>query len=324
MTLEQPQTWEMRLLTWAQEAFDSDHHRGLVQSDNTALEAAYRHCAQITRAHSRTFYMASGLLPQQKQQAARALYAFSRITDDIVDAPGTAESRGDRLDLWRQMLAGHAVIDEKVCAAWWDAQARFDIPPGYMHQLIDGVARDLSKTRYDTFTEVAEYAYGVASTVGLMAMHIIGFAGDYALPYAIKLGVALQVTNILRDVAEDWHNGRVYLPQQEMAAFQVSEADLTAGIVNNRWREFMAFQIARARRLYQEARPGITLLDRDGRFAIAAAADLYEAILSDIEAHDYDVFSRRAHISKLGKLGRLPGIWWRSQRPTAHQVAAGK
>jgi phytoene synthase len=145
-------------------------------------------------------------------------------------------------------------------------------------------------------------------------MHIVGFKGVEAIPYAIRLGVALQMTNILRDIGEDWQNGRVYLPQDELAAFNLSEADIANGRVSNRWREFMAFQIERNRQLYAESHDGIALLHRNGRFAIAAAADLYQAILSDIEAHDYDVFSRRAHIGAMGKLMRLPGIWRRSRK----------
>ncbi|MEO8392138.1 MAG: squalene/phytoene synthase family protein, partial [Chloroflexota bacterium] len=134
-----------------------------------------------------------------------------------------------------------------------------------------------------------------------------------ALPYAVKLGVALQMTNILRDVGEDWQAGRLYLPQEELAAFHLTEADIGRGQSGARWRDFMRFQIERTRRLYDEAEPGIAMLNPDGRFAISAAADLYRAILTDIEAHDYDVFSRRAHIGAVGKLARLPRIWRKSR-----------
>jgi phytoene synthase len=182
-----------------------------------------------------------------------------------------------------------------------------------LNKLLDGVASDLSKSRYQTFDELAAYAYSVASTVGLMAMHIIGFSGPEAIPFAVKLGVALQVTNILRDIAEDWRNGRVYLPQEDLARFGLTDADLAAGKVTPAWRAFMRFQIVRVRRLYTESWPGIAMLKEDGRFAIAAATDLYEAILDDIEAHDYDVFSRRAHLTGWGKLRRLPGIWLKAQ-----------
>ena len=186
----------------------------------------------------------------------------------------------------------------------------------YAEQLIEGVRRDLTISRYATFQDLTGYCYGVASTVGLMAMHVIGYRDEEAVPYAIKLGVALQLTNILRDVGEDWSMARVYLPQDELAAFDITEADLAAGTVNPRWVEFMRFQIERNRRLYREAIPGIAMLHRDGRFAIAAAADLYSAILGDIERHGGDVFHRRAHVSALGKLRRLPRIW----APGAHHV----
>jgi phytoene synthase len=145
-----------------------------------------------------------------------------------------------------------------------------------------------------------------------MSMHIVGYHGEEAIPYAVKLGVALQLTNILRDVAEDWQNGRLYLPLDELAAFGLTEADIEAGIVDERWRAFMKFQIGRIRQLYAEALPGIGYLNKQGRFAIAAAAELYQAILNDIEDHEYDVFGRRAYITKWEKLRRLPGIWWRS------------
>lgn len=314
MTLLHVQPWEVRLLAWAEEAFHSHTHNALIKTDSHTLAKAYHYCAHITRQHSRTFYMASALLPPDKRQAARALYAFCRITDDIVDR---AEGQNclERLNQWRlEILGAPPAPQSLIGVAWADTQARFRIPHGYALQLIDGVARDLNHTTYQTFDELAEYAYGVASTVGLMVMHIMGFSGADALPYAIRLGVALQVTNILRDVGEDWRNGRLYLPQEELKAFGIEVADIAKGHIDERWRNFMRFQIARNRQLYAEARPGIRLLDKDGRFAIMAAADLYEAILNDIEAHDFDVFHRRAHTSVIGKLRRLPFIWWRSKR----------
>jgi phytoene synthase len=146
-----------------------------------------------------------------------------------------------------------------------------------------------------------------------MAMHIIGFSSEAAIPYAVKLGVALQLTNILRDIAEDWRAGRVYLPQDELAAYGLTEDAIATGYVDSRWSEFMRFQIDRNRRLYSESLPGIAMLNADGRFAIAAAAELYQAILTDIEAHNCDVFSRRSYVSLPGKLGLLPRIWWQSQ-----------
>jgi phytoene synthase len=220
-------------------------------------------------------------------------------------------------DWWGDALTGPPPPENLVAVAWSDTVARYQIPVAYAQQLIHGVARDLHQSRYETFNDLADYAYGVASTVGLMSMHIIGFRSEEAVRYAVKLGVALQLTNILRDVAEDWRRGRLYLPQDELAAFGLTEADIEHGAVTDRWRAFMKFQIGRTRRLYAEAWPGIALLEPEGRFAIAAAADLYRLILDDIEAHDYDVFSRRAYVSQWGKLRRLPALWWQTRRMSA-------
>lgn len=306
-------TWERQLLDWAHEGLDAQPARSQpFTRDEHTLAAAYARCEEITRAHSRTFFMASGLLPPAKQRAARALYAFCRISDDLID--GGDENGLARLEEWRRCALAAPPCDDPVALAWAHTRTTYNIPVRYAEQLIAGVARDVAASRYAGFADLAAYCYGVASTVGLMAMHIIGYAGREAIPYAVKLGVALQLTNILRDVGEDWRAGRLYLPQDELADYGLTEADIARGRVDDRWRAFMRFQIARARLLYAEAMPGIALLDASGRFAIAAAAELYRAILDDIAAHDYDVFNRRAHIGALAKLARLPGIWWRSRR----------
>jgi phytoene synthase len=315
MALQLRHSWEYQLLSWAQEAMHAHTPSPSILADADALKAAYAHCDEITRTHSRTFFLASSLLPTQKRHAARALYAFCRVTDDIVDEYTDPQMAQNVLNNWRDRTnAAHPPATDMVALAWADTKARFDIPWGYSEQLIDGVARDMKQKRYETFDDLAGYSYGVASTVGLMAMHIIGFSGEDALPYAVRLGVALQVTNILRDVAEDWQMGRLYLPLEDLAAFDLSEDDIERGIVDDRWRDFMRFQIDRTRHLYAESLDGIAMLDSDGRFAIGVAAELYQAILEDIEAHDYDVFTRRAHISMIGKMSRLPGIWRRSRR----------
>jgi phytoene synthase len=241
------------------------------------------------------------------------MYAFCRVSDDLVDC--MSENRYPRLLEWRkESLANHPPVNNLVALAWADARATFEIPRQYAEQLLDGIATDLEQTRYQTFNDLAHYCYGVASTVGLMTMHMVGYSNIDAIPYAIKLGVALQLTNILRDIHEDWVNGRLYLPQDELEAFGLSEADIAAGVVDDRWREFMRYQIQRARLLYAEALPGIALLGRRGRFAIGAAAELYQAILDDIEAHDFDVFQRRAHTTAVQKLNKLPGIWLRARK----------
>lgn len=302
-------SWESSLLSRAYHALDNHISSEPIESDQKQLECAYAYCTQVTRLHSRTFYLASALLPPPQRRAVRALYAFCRVSDDLVDNGGA--DRLWRLRLWRQeSLLIHPHPENLVALAWADTRARFGIPRQYAEQLLDGVAVDIRQTRYQTFRELAHYCYGAASTVGLMSMHIVGYTSEGAIPYAIKLGVALQLTNILRDVGEDWRNGRFYLPLEELAAFNLTEEDVAAGDVDGRWRAFMHFQISRTRRLYQEALPGIGLLEPRGRFAIAAAAGLYQAILDDIEAHDHDVFNRRAYVGEVEKLKRLPGIWW--------------
>jgi len=308
-------TWEHNLLDLATEAIHlhDEQPRAAMTFESDLLENAYGYCEHVTALHSRSFHLASGLLTEQKRRAARALYAFCRTSDDIVDQ--AAADQAARLGEWRlRATREHPPTDDLVAVAWADARLQYNIPLRYAEQLIEGVARDFTQTRYATFADLTEYCYGVASTVGLMSMHIIGFSGPEAIPYAIKLGVALQMTNILRDVGDDWRMGRVYLPQDEQAAHGLSEDDLAAGVVTDRWRAFMRFQVERNRRLYIEAMPGISMLNRDGRFAIAAAAELYRGILNAIEANDYDVFGRRAYVGKWGKLRMLPGIWWRSRR----------
>jgi phytoene synthase len=322
------QTWELPLLSRAQEAYLAVAGTAtprIAAHNPRILERAYDYCERVTAAHSRSFYWATQLLPREKRQAIRALYAFCRVSDDIVDRPRkrqSADQTEHALLRWRRQAMSQAVYTDMpsgvaahdlIAVAWADTRARYAIPACYAEQLIDGVARDFQQTRYRTFAELAAYAYGVASTVGLMSMHVIGYASEDAIPYAIKLGVALQLTNILRDVGEDWRSGRLYLPLGELDASALTEEDIAAGRVDERWRAFMRFQIARTRCLYAEAWPGISLLNRDGRFAVAAASELYRAILDDIAAHDYDVFSRRAHIGAWGKLRRLLLIGWRSR-----------
>jgi phytoene synthase len=175
--------------------------------------------------------------------------------------------------------------------------------------LIDGVNRDLTQTRYQTFDELTTYCYGVASTVGLMSMYIVGFKSNEAIPYAIKLGVALQMTNILRDVGEDYRNGRLYLPREELAFYGIREQDIAEGRLNDNWRQFMKFQIERTRKLYEESWAGVKMLEREGQLAIGAASVFYQGILNEIEKNHYDVFTRRASLSAMGKVGKIPALW---------------
>ncbi len=311
-------SWEYKLLKLAREARPVAGSAQHSLYESAVLRQAHQYCAEITTQHSRSFYLATRLLPAQKRRAIRALYAFCRIADNLVDCPSA--DAGSQLALWcKKALSAHPRPDDLVAAAWADTRLRYQIPPRYAEQLIEGVAQDFTRVRYQTFEQLTAYAYGVASTVGLMSMYIIGFEGPEALPYAIKLGVALQITNILRDVGEDWRTGRLYLPGDELSAFGLDESDIAAGRVGDRWRAFMQFQIARNRRLYEESLPGVGLLHRDGQAAVAAAAVLYQGILDDIEQHDYDVFSRRAYLSGWQKLQRLRQAWQVVSRQEARQ-----
>lgn len=275
---------------------------------DASLRKAYKQAEKITSRHSKSFYFASGLLPEEKRSAVRALYAFCRTVDDIVDESSDS-ARDTQLDYWRRMIETASFADDDlVAAAWADTLTRYHIPRHYALQLIDGVARDLFQARYQTFEELATYCYGVASTVGLMSMYIIGFENNDAVPYAIKLGVALQMTNILRDVGQDYKNGRLYLPREELVFYGIQEADIDAGRVTDHWRQFMQFQIERTRQLYRESWAGVKLLEREGQLAVGAASVFYQGILDEIERSDYDVFSRRASLNAWGKLTRLPAL----------------
>lgn len=313
----QPYSWEHSLLSMAYEAYASPTLNIAGVADARRLAQSYAQCAKITARNSHSFYIASAFLPAEKRRAVRALYAFCRITDDIVDNPdAAADADAQAAASHHKLAAWHKSITiaspshhEPVALAFAHARNKYNVPWRYVEQLIEGVARDTIQKRYETFEDLASYAYGVASTVGLMSMHIIGFDGAEAIPYAVRLGVALQLTNILRDVAEDWKNGRLYLPLKELADFGLGEEDIARGVVTPAWQAFMRYQIARARDLYAEAMPGIAMLAPEGRFSITAAAELYRAILADIEAHACDNLSRRAHISTPAKLAMLPAIW---------------
>ena len=312
MVAEMPR-WERQLIALAEEGVGRAHTPTSPRIDaNGALEKAYSISEAITAEYSRSFHFASRFLPPHKRRAIRALYAFCRITDDIVDEPKSDPVA--ELANWRRATLS-SVVDraDPVALAWNDTRRRFHIPVRYAEQLIEGIGRDLRPAMYKSFDSLAQYCYGVASTVGLMSMHIIGFSNPKAVHYAVKMGVALQLTNILRDVGEDLSMGRLYLPLDELSAFDISIDQLYAERVDQNWREFMRFQVGRARRLFSEAWPGIRLLHKDGRLAVAAAADLYGGILAEIEANGYDVFAHRAHLSSTKKLTRLPAIWLRTR-----------
>jgi phytoene synthase len=270
-----------------------------------SLDACYEECHGIVRFHSKSFSLSSRFLPYEKRRAVWAVYAFCRTADDIVDRVGDPAERLAAIDAWESQLrsayAGHA--SNPIYRAFADALARFDLPIAAALDLLRGARMDISVNRYATYAELSDYCYLVASTVGVLTMPVLGASSaDDPSSYAVTLGRAMQLTNIVRDVGEDARMDRIYLPADEMALFRYTEADLFAGTVDERFVGLMRFQIERARRLYREAEPGIAKLLPESRYAVRLAMHLYRSILDAVEANGYDVFTRRAYVPMYEKV----------------------
>lgn len=271
------------------------------------LAESYAHCRELARVNGKSFYFASHALPPARRRATYALYAFCRTADDLVDR-AIASSATQIEDDLAEMRNGLAAIYAGSVPAGplWPAMAdtirRYRIPPHPFFDLLDGVAMDLDCTRYATFDDLQVYCYKVASVVGLMMCYVFGYRNVRALPYAEKMGLAMQLTNILRDVAEDLRMGRIYLPAEELEAFGLSEQDLQEGRMDGRFEEFMRFQIARARGLYNEAHAGIAMLSPLSRLTAHLMGRVYAGILTAIEQQGYDVFKGRAYLTTGDKL----------------------
>jgi 15-cis-phytoene synthase len=277
-----------------------------------SLPEAYQICLEITRKHSRSFFLSTQLLPPEKRQAIRALYAFCRTSDDLVDQPQADATQA--LAAWvEQVHAPLPAPDNPVLLAWNDTVARYAVPRALPDELLAGITMDLTVNRYQTFDDLWLYCYRVASVVGLISMWIIGYR-EGAVDYAIKLGVALQLTNILRDVGEDARRGRIYLPQEDLDRFGLCDQDILHGRCDEPFRALMRFEIERANCLYEEDWLGIALLNSDGQLAIAAAAEIYRGILGKIQQNYYDVYQRRAYVPLAHKLLLL----WRARRRLRH------
>ena len=278
-------------------------------------------CRHIVQRHARTFSVASRFLPPEKRRAAFALYAFCRLADDIVDVRGHEADSSEVVallsDYRRQLelaLDGRAsgpVLSEVLWAA-----RRFQVPSDLLVELVEGVARDCAPVRYVTWRELSAYCEGVASSVGEMCTYVFGVVGDqeacrHARRRARTLGIAMQLTNILRDVGEDARIGRCYLPDEDLAQFGLTRDRVLAGHLRGdaRWRALMIFEVARARALYADAMPGISLLSPDSRRCAAACAMGYAGILGAIEALDYDTFSSRARLGAVARAGVLWTAW---------------
>jgi len=265
-------------------------------------------CRRITRHHARTFYLASACLPRATRQHAYAVYGFCRWADDGVDdARDRAEAAG-RLDRARRALDlayGHSQAPPGLLAFRRTVRLR-SIPRHLFDDLLDGMEMDLDVARYADFEALDRYCYRVAGVVGLMMTHVFGYRSERCLPHALALGTAMQLTNILRDIAEDHRMGRIYLPQDELERFGVGESELAVGKVNDRFRALMRFQVARARRYYAGSEAGIPWLSGESsRLTVRVMGRLYGGILGAIERQGYDVFRARARVSAPRKLATL-------------------
>jgi phytoene synthase len=281
-------------------------------------------CWEILREHGKTFHLMARLLGPTRGNAIAALYGFARVADDLVDErdPG-ADPERIRDELQAMLDELHLAVEGRSSTPRFvvlgETVRRYGIPLQPFHELVTGVAMDLDQRRYRTFAELERYCYCVAGTVGLLITPVAGYrAGSAALEHAKTLGTAMQLTNILRDVGEDHARGIVYLPEDELDAFGLSAADLPRHRDDPAFRALMEFQIARARRLYDEGLALIPLLtSRRGRAAFQFACDAYAGILDRIRDNGYDVFTRRAHLSLPQKLGMIPVCTWRALHRSA-------
>ena len=284
---------------------------GSETDESLSIDQAYERCRRIAQEVARTFYYGSLFLPAPKRRASWALYAFCRIADDIADEPVLYPEPLHALDAWRHALEDVYAGRPRgpVMRAWADMLEHYPVPLGPALELLDGVEMDVRSVRYATFDELHLYCYRVAGTVGLLMSPVLGYQDQAALDAAVDLGIAMQLTNILRDVGADLSQGRVYLPEEDLAAFGYSRIELEHGMLNDAFVRLIEFQMARAEDYYRRGMRGIALLDADVRLAIALSATLYRRILGRIRRNRYDVFTHRAHVPALGKLTAVPGTW---------------
>jgi len=274
------------------------------------LRNAYDYCQELTRREAKNFYYGFALLPPAQRRAIYSVYAFARLCDDIADSGLPLAVSEPRLAAYRRSLEEclDGRPDSQVFEALHHAVHAFRIPQTYLFQLVDGVQTDLIRTRYDTFDELKDYCYGVASTVGLICIHIFGYrGGESSRSSAANLGIALQLTNILRDIREDADRGRIYLPLEEVEWFGYSEEELLAGRVTNDFRRLIAFQVDRAQHYYSLGRELLPALPTRARACVGVMAGIYSGILDDIERDPAVVFRRRVSLStgqKLALAGR--------------------
>lgn len=298
----------------------TNFHKAVISEiEDTKLRFAYSHCRSITRKHAKTFYMATRFLPYHKQRGIFAIYGLCRTLDDIVDEsqnlyPEIEKNHAvilKKLDLFCDQLISTYQGEEQqnsVLIAFSDVLNRYQISLDHPLTLVDGVKMDLIKNRYDTFDELYDYSYKVASVVGLMTSEIFGYKNPKAIDHAVDLGIAMQLTNILRDVGEDLARNRIYLPKEDLERFNVSEQAMFGHEITPNFIDLMKFQIQRARKYYRSADRGIAMLNRDSRLPVLLARENYSRILDKIEENRYQVFTRRAYLNATEKFSILPRV----------------
>lgn len=290
--------------------------------DVRKLDIAYKHCKNITRTFAKTFYFTSFFLPGEKRNSSYAVYAFCRYMDDLVDRGEVIHHKQisekekilQAINTWKNDLRSvynGDFIDNPIMIAWKDTLSKYDIPEKYPNELIDGVNMDLTIKRYESFEQLREYCYKVASVVGLMTISIFGYADKDAFSYAIDMGIAMQLTNILRDIKEDAGRNRIYIPADELRDFDYSEEDLMNSEFNDNFKKLMKYQIERAEEYYSKADKGIKLIDKDSRLTVDLMSKNYHKILQEIKSNNYDVYSRRNYVPLYKKIIHLPGAYYR-------------
>ena len=262
------------------------------------LDGLYAQAAEATRSGSRTFFFATRFFPPELARAAHAAYWFSGYTRSLGRQAATPEQ--GRLDLARwedQVQRGlrGQLVRNPVLEVFLDATDRHKIPHRFATDLIEGARMDLNLTRYQNFTELREHCHRTTGTISVLMAHLIGYRGP-ALEYMADLGLAMELTSILRTLGNALARGRIYLPLEEIEAFGYSEAELLSHTRNSAFRTLMGFQAERARSYYVRVAPVLALLDRRGRFAVRVAYDLSLSTLGRIEASDFDVFQRRPNL----------------------------
>jgi phytoene synthase len=273
--------------------------------EEKALKEGFRQARAVTKEFARSFYFASLFLPADKQKAAYAVYAICRKSDETVDSEnfGDKEKLVKKLEDDIRLAYSQKQLKQPLLLAFRQAVNDYAIPGEYFETLLEGMRMDISVNRYADFKSLREYCYKVAGVVGLMILKIFGYKEKNAEEYAVKLGIAMQLTNILRDIKEDLARQRIYLPIDEMDKFGVSAATLEKGKVDEKIIQLLRFQIARCRAYYAESSPGIRLIkDPRCRFVATAMKEFYCQILEAIEKNGYDLFSVRAHVNTFAKI----------------------